>query len=103
MSNDNNLSKTEQKRGELEVALSWRIVPQLNQEIEYRVTIAYTNEESKLQNIKILGLYKGYEVSEKILRFFDKFLADVNDFGLLLEARNGEELKNWDISFSKVK
>lgn len=97
------LAKAEQRKEELNVILKWKIVPQLTSESEYRVTIAYTSDSSKLENIKILGSYKGSEISNKILSFFDKFLTDVDSFGLLVESRNNDDVKNWDISFSKVK
>jgi hypothetical protein len=102
---DNNLDskKAKQRKEELNAVLGWKIVPQINLEDEYRVTIAYNTDSSNSQDIKVLGFYKGNEISAKILSFFDKFLTEVDSFGLLLEARVNEELKNWDISFSKVK
>jgi len=79
------------------------VIPQLNLEKEYRVTIAYNTDSSNSQDIKVLGAYKGSQILKKILLFFDKFLVDVNSFGLLIESKENEELKNWDISFSKAK
>lgn len=103
MSNNLNLNKVEQRKDELEMVIRWKIIPQLHLETEYRVTIAYNTDEPNLQNIKILGFYKGFEISEKILKFFDKFLTNNDDFGLLVESREGDEVKNWDISFSRTK
>jgi len=102
---DNNLDSqnSKQRKEELAAVLGWKIVPQINIEEEYRVTIAYNTNSSNSQDIKILGFYKGSEISGKILSFFDKFLTEVDSFGLLLEAKISQELKNWDISFSKIK
>jgi hypothetical protein len=100
---NNNLDskKVEQRREELEMVLKWKIVPQLDNEDEYRVTVAYNTDSSNLENIKILGFHKGNKIPVKILAFFDEFLTNVNSFGLLVESRLDCELKNWDISFSK--
>lgn len=103
MCENNNLvlNKPEQRKEELEIALTWKIIPQLSEEVEYRITIAYTDVSSDRENIKVLGFYKGTDVHSKILNFFDKFLQNVNDFGLLAESRDKTEFKNWDISFSR--
>lgn len=105
MCENNNLvlNKPEQRKEELEVALKWRIVPKLSPEVEYRITIAYTDISSKQENIKVLEFHKGADVHVKILNFFDKFLQNVNDFGLLAESRDKTEFYNWDISFSRKK
>lgn len=101
--NNLDLNKVAQRREELEVALNWKIAPMLNKETEYRITIAYNTKVSEQENIKILGSYRGAEVPEKILKFFDKFLTDVNDFGMLAETKEKDHVKNWDISFSRNK
>lgn len=105
MSKDSNLdlNPIARRREELEVALNWKIIPELDQETEYRITIAYHTNSSKQENIKILGCYKGKVISEKVLKFFDKFLTDADGFGMLAETRTKDEVKNWDISFSRNK
>ncbi|MDF2865436.1 MAG: hypothetical protein K0R72_245 [Clostridia bacterium] len=104
MDKDNNLdlAKAKQRREELEVVLKWKIVPKLNLKDEYRLTIAYDNDSSKQINIKVLGSYIGEEINSKILEFFDSFLNRVNSFGLLVESRNNDDVKNWDITFSEI-
>lgn len=99
--NNLDLNKVAQQREELEVALNWKIAPMLNKETEYRITIAYNTKVSEQENIKILGSYRGAEVPEKILKFFDKFLVNADGFGLLAESRAKDDVKNWDISFSR--
>ena len=102
--NDLELPNVKKRKDELKMILEWRIKAQLNYIGEYRVTIAYnTGDAVKLENIKILGFCKGYEISDKILHFFDKFLSDVDSFGLLVESQNSVEVKNWEISFSNCK
>ncbi len=104
MDKDNNLdlAKAKQRREELEVVLKWKIVPKLDLKDEYRITIAYDNDSSKQINIKVLGSYIGEEINSKILEFFDNFLSRVNSFGLLVESRNNDDVKNWDITFSEI-
>ncbi|MDD2376957.1 MAG: hypothetical protein PHD15_06020 [Clostridia bacterium] len=98
-----NLQSVEQRREELEMVLKWKIVPKLNIVDKYRVTIAYDINSSNSENIKVLGSYKGIEIPDKILEFFDEFLLDVSSFGLLVVSSTSNDVKNWDISFSKLK
>ena len=97
------LQKGEQRKDELEMVLKWKIVPQLNIVDKYRVTISYDINSSGSENIMVLGSYKGSEIPNKILAFFDKFLTDVGSFGLLVQSSISGEVKNWDISFSRYK
>ncbi len=104
MNKDNNLdlAKAKQRREELEVVLNWKIVPKINLKDEYRLTIAYDNDSSKQVNVKVLGSYKGEEINAKVLEFFDSFLNRVDSFGLLVESRTNDDVKNWDITFSEI-
>lgn len=101
--NNLDLNRVAQRREELDVVLKWKIVPMLKQDTEYRITIAYNPSSSKQENIKVLGFYKGSEVGEEILRTFDKYLNDTNSFGILAESKENDDVKNWEITFSRAK
>lgn len=97
-----NLTNAERKQDELEMVMRWKVIPKLNVDTEYRITIAYTTTSGN-ETIKVLGSYFGSQVHLKIIKFFNKFLQEVESFGLLVEANDSDEVHNWDISFSRDK
>ena len=97
------LQKVNQRKDELEMVLNWKIVPQINIVDKYRVTIAYGTSSANSKNIKVIGSFKGIEIPIKIHEFFDEFLQNVDSFGLLIESSTGDDIKNWDITFSNFK
>lgn len=97
------LSKVAERKDELEMVLKWKIVPQIDIVDKYRVTIAYGTNLSNSKNIRVLGSFKGTEIPTKINEFFDEFLQNVSSFGLLVESTTIDDVRNWEITFSKVK
>jgi len=100
---DVELSKVAERKDELEMVLKWKIVPKIDIVDKYRVTIAYGTNLANSKNIRVLGSFKGVEIPTKIIEFFDEFLQNVSCFGLLVESTTTDDVRNWEITFSKLK
>ncbi len=92
-----NLSKVNPKRDQLLNALKLSIVPKLNEEENYTITVAYNAKSSDNNFIKVVGVSKKEGVSDIIIKFYDWLLYDVDSFVLLIVTDSGW-INNWDIT-----